>query len=81
MVITEADIDNECDELFSSYPIEFEPRPGNKLEEKMDEIIKEQDITIPVIWIKGNTYLVGSERTTCELKADNVTIRTGGGYE
>ena len=81
VVITEADIEEQCQELFSEPPIDFEPRPGNKLEEKMDKIIKDNNITIPVINVKDNIYLVGSEKTNCDLKAENVTIRKGVGYK
>ena len=47
----------------------------------MTQIIRENEFTIPVIWIKGNMYLVGSERLVCDQKADSLTVRTGGGYQ
>lgn len=36
---------------------------------------------MPVIWVKANIYLLGSEKHNCDLKAENVVVRTGGGYE
>ena len=61
--------------------MEFVPRPGSKLDEKMQRIIQDNQLTIPIIWIKGELYLVGSERINCQCQGENLTVRTGGGYE
>jgi hypothetical protein len=60
MGFTEDEIQEECDELFKVPPIDFEPRRGNKLEEKMAQLIRDKNITIPVILCKGSVYLIGS---------------------
>ena len=77
---TEEEIQEECDELFKEAPIDFEARRGNKLEEKMGQIIYDKHIKIPIILCKGSVYLIGSQKHNCELRAENVVIRTGGGY-
>jgi hypothetical protein len=36
---------------------------------------------IPVIWIKNDLYLVGSQKVTCQLKSGNVLIKVGASFE
>ena len=59
MGFTEEEIQEECDELFQEAPLDFEARRGNKLEEKMAQLIKERNIKIPVVLCKGSVYLIG----------------------
>jgi len=79
--ISEDEIDYQCDQLFRTAPIRFKPRRGHPLDERIAQIIAEKEITIPVVHIKDNLYLIGSNRCTCELKQDNVIVRLGGGNE
>lgn len=44
-------------------------------------MIEEQQITIPIVWIKGSLFLVGEKRIHLNLKADEVIANIGGGYE
>ena len=81
ITITQDDIDEQCVELFRQLPIKFEPRPANKLEERLNDLLVENDITTPIRWLKGNMYFVGIEKVNFDLKADNIIVRTGGGYE
>ena len=81
MGLSEAELDLQCDELFADTPIKFKPRKGDELDEKIMELIELLDITIPVLHIKGKLYLIGSSKATCELKGEQLLIRTGGGYE
>ena len=67
--------------MFNDRPIPFHPRPGVKLDEKIADIIKAKNIKSPVEWIKGNNYLIGTQKSICELKVENVVVRSGGGYE
>jgi len=39
------------------------------------------DISIPIQHIRGQLYLIGSGKNTCDLKRNALMIRTGGGYE
>ena len=44
-----------------------------------DKIIEFLKITIPIVFIKSNLYLIGSARVPCDLKNENVIVRVGGG--
>lgn len=77
----ERKLQRQCEEIFNTRPIPFVPRPGVKLDEKIAEIIKDKNIKAPVEWIKGNSYLIGSQKQVCDLKVENVVVRSGGGYE
>jgi len=57
-----------CDEIFATAPIKFRPRKGNALDERIAELIEEYDIRIPIVHIKDNLYLIGSNRLNCILK-------------
>lgn len=53
-----------------------------RLDEKINEIIKEKKIKSPVLWIRGNMYLVGTKKYPCELKAgDLAVIKTDASFE
>ena len=43
--------------------------------------INQLGLTIPIIWIKGKLYLIGSSRMSCELRNTQLMVRVGGGYE
>ena len=78
------DLDDEqfeqkCLEFFAETPIKFKPKKGNKLEENLSKLIKKNGITIPIMHVRGQLYLIGSIRCNCELKIDQVTVRVGGG--
>ena len=46
----------------------------------MAELIEQENIRIPVVWIKEQMYLIGSRICTCQIKQENVTVHVGGGY-
>ena len=79
--ISEEELDQQCDELFNEAPIEFKPRKDNEIDQMIARYITENNITIPIIWIKKDLYLIGSARLSCELKRDSLMLRVGGGYE
>jgi hypothetical protein len=56
-------------------------RKGNILETRIQSILQVEGIMIPVIWIKNDLYLVGSQKATCQLKSGNVLIRQGVSFE
>jgi len=47
----------------------------------MQEFITFNDITVPIVHIKDSQYLIGINKCNCELKANKIMIRVGGGYE
>lgn len=59
--------------------MQFRPRKGHQLDEKISKIIEFLKITIPIVFIKSNLYLIGSARVPCDLKNENVIVRVGGG--
>lgn len=81
MGLSEAELDLQCDDLFADTPIQFHPRKGDALDAAIMDQIELLGITIPVQHIKGKLYLIGSCKNTCELKGEQLLIRTGGGYE
>ena len=58
--ITEEEIERQCDKMFGTRPLDFYPRNGNALEERMSELIIVHDIRVPVAHIRNNLYLLGS---------------------
>lgn len=81
MGLSEEELDTQCDELFKSAPIDFVPREGNQIDMAIDELIKSQSITIPILHIRERLYLIGHTRITCDFKNDNLICRVGGGFE
>jgi len=53
--VNEEEFDRKCRELFSQNPIPFVPQKGDnyKLEKEIERLIKKQNITIPIIHVKG----------------------------
>lgn len=81
MGLSEEELDTQCDELFKTAPIDFIPREGNQIDLAIDELIKSQSITIPILHIRDRLYLIGHTRITCDFKNDNLICRVGGGFE
>ena len=79
--ITEDELDDQCDELFKDMPIEFRPRKNNQMDIMIAQIIKLQNITIPIVHIKDSLYLVGSQKVTLVIKRDSILVQKGGGTE
>lgn len=79
--ISEWEIEKQVDILFSETPIHFKPRRKNDLDENIAVCIYNQHITIPIMHIKENLYLVGPNRYNCDLKAGQAMIKAGGGYQ
>jgi len=78
--VTEMEIERHAHDLFADTPIPFRPRKGHDLDEKIALAIHNKYITLPVMHIRDNLYLVGPNRYNCELKAGNPMIKAGGGY-
>jgi len=74
------EIERQCDELFGNEaPIKFKPQKGSELDARIAQLIKQENIRIPVIYLKDENYFIGSVKTQCILKSDNVIVRVGGG--
>jgi len=64
-------------------PIPFVPRKGEffQIQKEIERIIKILNITIPIIHVKKDLYLIGTQKLIIQFKQENMLIvRTGGGY-
>jgi hypothetical protein len=68
-------------EMFGDAPLKFKPRPGQPVDDQIAQYIDEMNITIPIMWVKDTTYLIGCQRLICEIKRNCLLLRVGGGYE
>ena len=66
--LSEDAINRYCDEFFREAPIKFKCRKGNKLEEHVQKLIKKHKITVPIVNVKQQNYLVGSAKVNLEFK-------------
>lgn len=78
---SEAELDEQCNSLFQTAPIPFKAARGSTLEQAMSKVCTQQRITIPIIAIRDKLYLIGSNRMTCDLRADVAMVKVGGGYQ
>jgi hypothetical protein len=60
MGMTEDEIDQQCVELFTDAPIKFSRGGDSKIDEILVQLIDEMHITIPILYLKGNQYLIGT---------------------
>ena len=82
MGLSEEEIDKQCNEIFGeSPPIKFNARSGEPVDELIAQYINEMNITIPIVWVRDSTYLIGSQQLICEIKRNCLLLRIGGGYE
>ena len=58
--IPESQIEVLASELFSTSPIPFVPRKDHEVDRGIQKALLEKSITLPVVWIKDNLYLVGT---------------------
>lgn len=79
--VTDQEIEEQCEILFSDAPIKFVARKSEKVDLEVKRMVEEMNITIPIIWIKQNLFLVGNKSINLEKKGEYVTGQIGGGYE
>jgi len=79
--VDQQNIQHCVDQLFTTAPIPFIPRPNEDLDRRIKDVIEHQDITIPIIWIKNKLYLVGLNKTELNCPGNDVTARIGGGFQ
>ena len=71
--VTEQEIEEQCEVLFSDAPIKFVARKNEKVDQEVKRMVEEMNITIPIIWIKQNLFLVGNKSINLEKKGEYVT--------
>lgn len=71
--VTDQEIEEQCEILFQEAPIKFVARKGEKVDLEVKRMVEEMNITIPIIWIKQNLFLVGNKSINLEKKGEYVT--------
>jgi hypothetical protein len=74
------EIERQCDQLFGAAPpVRFKAQKNNELERRIAEVIQQENIRIPVVFLKDELYFIGATKACCILKSGNVIVRVGGG--
>jgi hypothetical protein len=55
--------------------MQFNPRKNEPLDERIAETIAEMTIKIPIIWVKGSIYQVGSQKLVLQIERNCLMIR------
>lgn len=55
--------------------MEFIPRQNEPIDEMIADAIAEMSIKIPIIWVKGSIYQVGSQKLVCQSERNCLMIR------
>jgi hypothetical protein len=76
----ERDIDIFAEQLFAEAPVWFDPRK-TKLDERMADIVWDDQITLPIIHIKDKLFLIGPNRLNCEMRTEKAMVHVGGGFQ
>ena len=58
----EQEVENQCDQIFLETVIPFVRRKGNDMDMAIADLLGKLEVTIPVLHIKDNLYLIGSQR-------------------
>ena len=75
MGLGESDIADMQKELFKEPSIDFIPRKNEPIDELLAEAIEEMNIKIPIVWVKGNIYQVGSQKLVLHIQRNCLFIK------
>lgn len=81
MGMTEDEIDKQCIEYFTTAPIAFQNGTNPQIDEILIQLIEEMNITIPILHLKGNSYLIGTQKHNLEVRRNCLLIRIDSGFE
>jgi hypothetical protein len=59
----------------------YEIKKGDLLDEKLGAYLKSKTVKIPIIRIKPNKYLVGTNMVMARINNSQILFRVGGGWE
>jgi len=62
-------------DLFTQAPFKFKPRKREEIDKAIGDHIEEMDIKIPIVWIKENIYLIGSQKLDFALDRNCLMIK------
>lgn len=60
--------------------IDYKMERGNRIDEMIAELIKEYAVTMPIVLISKDRYLVGTKTVFAVIENNTVMFRVGGGY-
>ena len=69
------EIAQKIEELFSTAPFKFKPRKREDIDKALSEHIDDMDIKVPVVWIKDQVYLIGSQKLDLTLERTCLMIK------
>jgi hypothetical protein len=73
--ITDEELDQQCNELFGiETPVDFKPRKNNQLDSAIAAVIKNMNVSIPIVHIKESNFLVGSQKVNILMKRDILLV-------
>jgi len=79
--LTEEDLEQQVNELFTESPIVFDPREDNEVDDRIDYYIRQLDLKIPVVWVKEDLYLIGSCRMRCKIEGQQLYVLVGDDWQ
>ena len=81
--LTDEEMELERLHLFRQrvFPIASIPDEENLLHSEIQRQVEEKQITVPVIHVRNQTYMIGCALYNCERRDDEACVQTGEGYE
>jgi hypothetical protein len=77
--LDEQEVENQCDVVFADVIIPFNRRKGNEMDKIVADLLGKLGVTIPILHIKDNLYLIGSQRLNLQLNGDVLMIKSQDG--
>ena len=69
-------LDLQKNMTFKTAPLKFQPNKFKRIEIEMAKQIKIHKITVPVVHLSENRYLIGIQTCICEMKGEDIYIKT-----
>lgn len=74
--LTKQEVQLKSDQMFGAGPpIPFKCRPRIQIDAQISEALNRLRTTIPVMNVRGSTYLIGIYKFSCSLHGDQVLIK------
>lgn len=73
-------IEGQCNTLFTTAPLPFQPNKLKKLELEIARQIRRHRITIPILFLSGSQYLIGPVRCSCEMRGEDAMVKVSTAY-
>ena len=79
--LSEKKYEEYCRIMFTTAPIKFMVQKGNKEDEMIQKLIKKYKITLPIVYISEQYYLIGTQKYKAEFKYSSIILKVGSGIE